>query len=310
MTARSLRPCAGPVWLCCALLALGLFGCGGGMDRGPAGAKKGAGDKAKVRAEPPAEPAKAEQPRSGKPIPRKIIYTSQISLTVTDFDRAQRRLRELIREHGAYVSSSDLQGVPDQPRHGKWTVRVPTDRSDEFREAVAGLGELRFTKLDSSDVTDEYYDTQAELANLQAEESAIRKLFEAKQAATKMAELMEVRRELARVRKEIDTLQGRIKRWDNQVAYTTLTVTMDELRGYNPETAPSFGTQVARGFQGSLEGLLTLGRGLVLFVVVVGPWLVILTLVGLPTALLVRRLARYATARLAAPPPPVPPPSQ
>src|SRR5438552_1225529 len=84
MTARSPRLCAGLARLGCAVLALGLLGCGADKDKGRVAKKDVARphtDKAKARAEAPADPAKAEPPRSEKPIPRKIIYTGQVSLT-------------------------------------------------------------------------------------------------------------------------------------------------------------------------------------------------------------------------------------
>ncbi len=326
MAARSLRLCIGPARLGFAVLALGLLaalaGCGADTDKGKDKSAKKEQLKDTVKdttKDGPRREEVTERKQGGKPVgsdrpqPRKIIYTGDITLVVEDFERAEKRLRELIQQHDAYVARSDVQGVSDEPREGSWTVRVPVARADDFREAVSALGELRTSKLDSSDITDQYHDTRAELANREAEEKALRKLFEDKAAGTKVSDLLEVRRELARVRGEINLLKGRVQRWDMEVAFTTLTVSIHERLPYVSPTAPNFGTTVARSFQGSLESLVTFGKFIVLSLVVLVPWLVVLLLVATPALLIVRRTYTKppaSTVASAAPAPSSTPPTQ
>jgi hypothetical protein len=235
---------------------------------------------------------KKEQAPEQKPQPRKVVYTGEVSIVVEDFDRAETWLRELVKQHHGYVAGSDVQGMPNQPRRGTWTVRVPAEAADDFREALAKLGEVRHTKVDSQDITDAYYDTQAELTNLEAREKALRKLYESKQAGTKLSELLEVDRELTRVRGEINTLTGRIKRWDKEVAFTTLTVMLFDRRAYVPPTSAAFGTQLGRTFNDSLAALVNFGRILALAVVFLAPWLVVVLVLAFPLVGLVRRIRR------------------
>ncbi len=227
-----------------------------------------------------------------KPQPRKVVYTGEVAIIVKDFEKAEAWLRELVKQHHGYVAGSDAYGGPEQKRRGTWTIRVPAEAADDFREALAKLGEVQHTKLDSHDITDAYYDTQAELTNLQAREKALRKLYESKQASTRLSDLLEVDRELTRVRGEINTLQGRIKRWDKEVAFTTLTVQLFDLKAYVPPNSPAFGTHLGRTFHDSLQGLVVFGKFLVTAAVFLAPWLVVVLVLTFPLVGLARRLRR------------------
>ena len=49
-----------------------------------------------------------------------------------------------------------------------------------------------------------------------------------KRPTNKLADLLEAERELARVRTDIDAMEGRKRLWDNQIAYSTVTINVHE----------------------------------------------------------------------------------
>jgi hypothetical protein len=248
----------------------------------------------------PAVGVPAAPPAAEKPQPRKVIYTGDVALLVEDIDQAEEAFLELIKEHDGYIARSDIQGQPNQPRRGSWTVRIPSAKSSDFLKALSKLGELQRSSLDSKDITDQYFDMQAALTNLEAEERAIRKLYDEKIASTKLGDLMEVRRELARVRGEINVMKGQLQRWDKEVAFTTFTVALFDRRNYIPPTAPLFGTTVSRTFGGSLAAMEQLVKVLILIVVALTPWLVVMGIIGVPLWFV------YRHRKSNVPPPPVP----
>src|SRR5947209_2220888 len=102
----------------------------------------------------------------------------------------------------------------------------------------------------------------------------------------KPADLHEMRREVARIRGEIHVLKGRLQRWDKDVEFTTYTVTMYDRRGYVPPESPEFGTTVGRTWSGSLGALRSFGKGILLVVVALVPWLPVVAVVVVPLWLL------------------------
>ena len=243
-----------------------------------------------------------------KPRPRLVVYTGRVELLVEDFDASQAMLAEVIATHKAFVTHSVMTGEPGEPRSGTWTIRVPVAGFDALMDGVAGLGEARKKSKDSDDVTDRYYDTEAAALNLEAREKALRKLYEEKIAGSKLAELLEVDRELTQVRGDINVKRGQMKRWDNLAAFSTLELSMRDRKGYVPPESPVYTTQIGRAWGNSVDALVGTGKALFLFFVVITPWVGVMLVLGLVIGVPLRRmLRRRAPDEGVSDPPPLPP---
>jgi hypothetical protein len=276
------------------LVATGLFlanGCGSAAPpkSGASGARitreGGAADAEKPEAAPGGQPGMKDP----MPVQRKIIYTATLRLVVEDFSQAKSQLEQLVKdEKGAFVAKADVSGSPGSPRSGHWIVRVPAEQLETFIAAAGKLGEVQNTTLDAQDVTAEYYDVEADIKNRKVEEEAFLNL---EKTATTYDNLLSAKREVSRVRNEIDRLQKRLNILANQVALSTVDIRIYERKDYVPDTAVGFGTTIGRTFSSSLSALVSFGKGLVLVVVALAPWLPLLVLVfGVPIWLLRRWL--------------------
>jgi hypothetical protein len=274
------------------LIAVGIFflvGCGAETSlKSPASkdmsARQASKDVAfsKMAEEEPAQ----DQPRGRglqKPAeerPRKIIYTAQVELIVEDLTKGEEELKRLIQEQKAYVAKSEMRGTPGSPRLGSWTIRVPMDHFDALMDAMAKVGELRHSRTDSDDITDRYYDLKAHMKNNEVEEEGLQKLYLEKSSSGKLEDLLAVRRELRSIRGDIEKQKGQLQRWDKETEYATVTITMHDRKEYVPTTAPTFATSISRTFSGSWESLVAVGKGIVLFVVALAPWLPVIGVIA------------------------------
>lgn len=223
-------------------------------------------------------------------VPRKIIYNAQVVLTVESFEQVEPQLMQLIKDIKGYVSKSEVRGAPGSPRTGTWTVRVPVARYEDFMDSAAKLGELQRKQIDSDDITDRYFDLQARLKNRQQQEERLREHL--KKSTGNLKEILEVEEQLNRVRGEIEVQQGQLQRWDKLVELATVVLTIHERKDYVPPTSPNFSTSIGRTFGGSINVLVEFGKGLVLVIVALVPWIPVLALIFVPLWLFVRRLAR------------------
>jgi hypothetical protein len=226
-------------------------------------------------------------------VQRKIIYTAQIDLIADDFEKTEQELHQLIQDHDAYVARSDTHGSPGVPRSGTWTIRVPAKQFEDFKNALAKLGELRLNKTDSDDITDRYYDLKAHIKNDQTEEEALRKLLIEKSANGKLEDVLAIRKELRDIRGKIEEQQGRLQRWDKETALSTVTLKITDRKDYVAPITPHFGTTIGRTFEGSFEALMSICRGIVLVAVALVPWLPVMAFVGVPMWLMIRRIRRH-----------------
>ena len=294
-----------------ALVAAGLLVAGGcadphgmepdGQTRGPAGSTTTTTEakfaavrlgQATARSPAPADaPAEAAVPNPA--VPRKIIYNADLVVTVERFSAADAALARLIKEHGGYVAQSDVAGSPGTARSGRWVARVPVERLDAFEEAVVALGELQKRHRDSRDVTEEFFDTDARVKNKKVEESRLLKHLE--NSTGQLKEILEVERELSRVRGEIEQLQGHLQLLANLTSLTSVTITLterDKFEPPKPPEVPTFLGRVARTFRDSVARLTEFGEAVALFVVAIAPWLPLVALGVLILGLITRRLNR------------------
>ena len=205
------------------------------------------------------------------PTQRKIIYTATVDLVVENLTQGQTKLLNLVKANKGYISETNVGGASGEQRTGIWKVRVPVENYEAFMAGAARLGELQSSNSSSQDVTAEYYDVAARIKNKQVEEARLQELL--KRATGKLSEILQVEKELSRVRGEIEQLQGRIRVLSNLSSLTTITISMREIKDYVPPAPPTFSTEIARQFNGSLSVMRASGKGLVLLGAALLPWL-------------------------------------
>jgi hypothetical protein len=168
---------------------------------------------------------------------------------------------------------------------------VPVAHFDDFLASVNGIGELRRSTTDSSDVTDAYYDLQAHLKNDETREEGLRKLYleRSKAESSKLEDLLTIDRALSDVRGKIDAEKGQLQRWDKETALSTATITMHSRSDYVAPVALGFGGQVGGVFHQSVGALVGFGKFLLLAIVAAAPWFVVFAILGTPIWWTMRR---------------------
>lgn len=271
------------------LVVVFFLGCGGqNADHFPkAAAPERQGGRGGAPQDEPAGERKPAGKAADNATPRKIIYTGLVDLIVDDFDGSEGQLRQLVEDNEGYIADCDIHNQPGSPRWGIWTVRVPTKHFAAFMQALVKLGEVRKRTTNSQDITDAYFDRAAHLKADEAEEKSLLGLLEKTQG--RVEDILKVREQLRTVRGQIEQSKSQLQRWDKDVDLATVTVKLLDRRDYSPPLMPDFGSTVGRTFQGSIEALLSFGKGIILVLVALAPWLAVLGLFTAPAMLIWRR---------------------
>jgi hypothetical protein len=157
---------------------------------------------------------------------RKLIRNAQLELQVTSYQTAVERLTSLAAEEHGFVATQNSSKLPNGKLQGTIVIKVAPENLDRFLQKARDLGELKNQTVGTEDVTKNYFDTDARLRNAKRMEE---RLLEMLQKNTgKVADLLQVEKELGRVREEIEKMQGELKYYDTLVQYATVTISLAE----------------------------------------------------------------------------------
>jgi hypothetical protein len=157
---------------------------------------------------------------------RKLIRNAQVELEIVGFDAAVQKITAFANEERGYIATSSSEKQANGKLKGEVVVKVLPENLDHFLQKIRGLGELKNQTLGTEDVTKAYFDTDARLKNARMMEQRLIDILKTKTG--KVSDLLQVEKELGRVREEIEQMQGELKYWDSQVQFATVTISLSE----------------------------------------------------------------------------------
>lgn len=157
---------------------------------------------------------------------RKLIRNAEVELEIVSFDNAVQKITALANEERGYVATTSSEKQANGKLKGEIVVKVLPENLDHFLQKVRTLGDLKNQTLGTEDITKAYFDTDARLKNARVMEQRLIEMLKTKPG--KVADLLQVEKELGRVREEIEKMQGELKYWDSQVQFATVTISLSE----------------------------------------------------------------------------------
>jgi hypothetical protein len=172
--------------------------------------------------------APGTRPPVSVPSDRKIVRNGSLELEVASLDKALAGIRAETERVGGYITNESQRRNEYGARQGAITCRLPAGKLDAALGVFQALGRTESVNVQADDITEQYFNLEIRLRNQQQLEERLVKLLD--NPGNKVVDLLEVEREVARVRGEIDELEGRRRFWDSQVSFSTLTVELREPR--------------------------------------------------------------------------------
>src|SRR6266404_8564993 len=155
-----------------------------------------------------------------------VIRTGQTSIEVDSLERAVAQVRLLAGRIGGFVANTTMQTGQGQLRSASLEVKIPAERFDDGLSGLAGLGKLESVNVNAEDVGEEFTDVTARMGNARRLETRLIELLATRTG--KLSDVLDVEKELARVREEIDRYEGRLRYLKAHSAMSTLSVTVHE----------------------------------------------------------------------------------
>ncbi|MEC9004064.1 MAG: DUF4349 domain-containing protein [Planctomycetota bacterium] len=223
---------------------------------------------------------------------RQLIYVADVRLVVEDFSTLEGKqgISQLIEKHGGHAADMSIDRNQGRARSGQWRARIPVKNYRAFLDDLKELGVPEHFRETTEDVTAQYVDLDARIRNKKQLETRILELLG--RTVGKVSDLIEVERELGRVRGEIERMESMFRSLKSRIQMTTVTINAREERGYEPPQAPSFGSRISKAWSDSIYGLGEGLKNLLIGLVSVIPWLVLWVPAGGVLWLLWRRWRR------------------
>ena len=236
------------------------------------------------------------QPGAAGPIVAPMMArTATVSVLVDDVDAARARIESLLRERQGYVSELTVSGDASSGRSLTTTVRVPTAQLDSALAAIRVLGRVIGESQTGEDVLEQSLDLQARLTNARVTEERLNRLLQ--ERTGRITDVLEVEREVTRVRGEIERLDAQRQNLATRVAFAIVQLTVSDAPKASLElgtlpTSTRLRNALVDGSRQALESALAATA----IALRVGPvlllWLIIL---AWPARILWRRIAATRT---------------
>ena len=158
---------------------------------------------------------------------RKIIRNADLTMEVSSTTDTQHRIASIAESHGGFVVTSEAkQRESTEPAKRmldiRLVVRIPENRFGPALDQIRGLTtNLTEEKVSGQDVTEEFIDLEARIRTQKALEAQFLQIM---RQTGEIVDALEVQRQIAEVRSDIERLEGRKRFLENRSALSTITV--------------------------------------------------------------------------------------
>jgi hypothetical protein len=164
----------------------------------------------------------AQNTQSPIPKERKVYYEAYLTLEVSNVEKTIEKIKEVLKGYEGFTVFISNTYVK---------FRVKSSDLNKLIDVVATLGDLTRKNINGQDITDDYLDTKIRLENAY---KARDRYLELIQKAVTVEEMVKVEAELQRTTEKIELLEGRIKRYDQQVEYSLVDINIAKEKSPGP----------------------------------------------------------------------------
>lgn len=226
---------------------------------------------------------------------RKLIRNANISIEVGDFYKEYGNIQSMINGIGFVqeITTSrqyyDYKGERRSRIIGNITLRVDAKQFDAILNGIKGLGEITDDRIYSTDITDQFYDTEGRLKILRIEYEFLEEYM---MSLKDPDSIFKTRMRMTELQTEIERLTGTLNKWTDLVELSTIYIQMTEKYPEDMKGRTSYWERLGDTIKNSLTGIVDALGDLLIFIIEAIPTLVILAIIGFIGWRIVRRFIR------------------
>jgi hypothetical protein len=202
-----------------------------------------------------------------------IARTASLQLFTRDFDHIRARLDDILKRRGGYFGQLNIDSPTGSARTLSGKLRLPAAQLDAALAEIRALGHVYTESQNGEEVTAEFTDLEARLANSRHTEQRMADLL--RERTGKLSDVLEAERELGRVRGEIEQMEAERKGLLKRVDYAIISLSVNEEYKEQLHAGSSASTQFRNAAVDGFRGVEGSVMGIALFLLSDGPVLLL-----------------------------------
>lgn len=214
---------------------------------------------------------------------RMIIRSSDMGISTYDFEDTITGIQNIVNNRGGFIETSH-QWMDSSPHdrddllwRASFVLRVPVGLFDQANRELVALAQILHFNTSSQDVTMEFHDLASRLQIREEEKRRVEAMLD---AATELSDIVNLEAQLTGLRLAVDAYQRRMTEIDQLSSFSTISVTVYEVRYLDDEDDyeqyyivydnGGFGGRVSEAFASSLEFSANMLTAIAVFVATIG----------------------------------------
>jgi hypothetical protein len=164
------------------------------------------------------EPSQSTDTANTQTVPseRKLIRTGSINYQVNSLSETRAAVENWVTKYEGYISDSSESGDSINI-----TAQIPSKHFDEAMSTSAQIGKITSKSVNSTDVSDQYYDLDSRLATKRI---LLDRLTSYLKQAKDVKDMLDIESKINDVTGDIESMQGQLNRLSKQIDYSTINI--------------------------------------------------------------------------------------
>lgn len=239
------------------------------------------------------EQSEAQSPDNMTLLEEKLVYHCNLEIETLDYAATMTSVKETISKYGGIIQSesesdSGYEWYYENYRktsgtmHNYLEVRIPSKDYNNFLSELDGVGKVISKSTSVDNISQQYYDTTAQIEALQIQEKNLLAMLE---KCETIEDMITVEQRLSEVQYELNNLQTTRRYMDMDVAYSYVNIGITEVMEYRQDSEPvkknTFVDRLKNTIVSTGRGFLSFLEGLLFLIIRMAPYLIILVVIAL-----------------------------
>ncbi len=182
----------------------------------------------------------------------KIIKESHLRFETSSVEKTYQSVNKWIHQHKGFIQSdATANGYGNIER--EMVIRIPTTSFQTVIDSISNDVKVFDRKeISRRDVTEEFVDLEA---RLKAKRKLEARYLELLPKAKNVKEILEIEKEIAKIREEIEAKQGRLKYLESKVSLSTIYISFYEETSIEKPKSQTYFNRVIKALKGGFTGI-------------------------------------------------------